>query len=107
MRIEYEFAGENSMQASFAIDLGDLDASAYDHVDLWIKGDEQIGYSRALKIGFRRPKPGLPRLMQDGTAVITEITGRWPRIVVPLNRMAGIEEWKHIRAFFVTLESRR
>ncbi len=28
MRIEYEFGGENPMQASFAIDLGDLDASA-------------------------------------------------------------------------------
>jgi hypothetical protein len=107
MRIEYEFGTGHPMRASFAIDLGDLDASAYDHVELWIKGDEESGYSPALKIGFRRPNADLPRLMQDGTAVITGITGSWQRIVVPLNRMAGIEEWKHIRAFFVTLESRR
>src|SRR5262245_46721283 len=92
MRIEYEFGAGHPMQASFAIDLGDLDASAYDHVEIWIKGDERSGYSPALKIGFRRPKAELPRLMEDGTAVITGITGSWQRIVVPLNRMAGIEE---------------
>jgi hypothetical protein len=107
MRIEYEFDAGNPMKASFAIDLGDLDASAYDHVEFWIKGDEERGYGRALKVGFRRPKAGEPRLMQDGTAVITGISGKWQRIVVPLNRMAGIEEWKHLHAFFIALESRR
>ena len=107
MRIEYQFGVENPMQASFAIDLGDLDASAYDHVELWIKGDAESGYSRAVKIGFRRPKADRPPLMQDGTAIITGISGKWQRIVVPLNRMAGIEEWKHLHTFFVALESRR
>lgn len=107
MRVEYAFEGENRMQASFAVDLGDLDASAYDHVELRLKGDDATGFSPAMKIGFRRPKADLPRLMQDGTAVITGISGKWQRIVVPLNRMAGITDWKHLRAFFVSLESRR
>ena len=43
MRIEYQFGAGSPMQASFAVDLGDLDASAYDHVELWIKGDEESG----------------------------------------------------------------
>jgi len=49
----------------------------------------------------------LPRLMQDGTAVVDGIGDQWQRVVVPLNRMTGIGEWKHLRAFFVALESRR
>jgi hypothetical protein len=106
MHLRYAFDEARSEQVSFRIDLGDLDASAYDHVELWIKGDA-AGFSPALKIGFRRPKPDLPRLMQDGTAVVTGIGDQWKRIVVPLNTMAGIGEWKHLRSFFIALESRR
>ncbi len=106
MHLRYAFESASPAQVSFRIDLGDLDASGYDHVELWIKGDPG-GFSPALKIGFRRPKPDLPRLMQDGTAVVTGISDRWQRIVVPLNRMAGISEWKHLRSFFLALESRR
>jgi Putative glucoamylase len=106
MHLRYAFESARPAQVSFRIDLGDLDASAYDHVELWIKGDAE-GFSPALKIGLRRPKPDQPRLMQDGTAVITGIGDGWKRIVVPLNTMAGISDWKHLRSFFVALESRR
>jgi len=106
MDLRYAFDSEQPQYVSFRIDLGDLDASKYDHVELWIRGDPE-GHSPALKIGFRRPKPDLPSLMQDGTAVVTGIGDRWQRVVVPLNRMAGIGEWQHLRAFFVSLESRR
>jgi hypothetical protein len=106
MHLRYAFESPTPAQVSFRIDLGDLDASGYDHVEFWIKGDAE-GFSPALKIGFRRPKPDLPRLMQDGTAVVTGISDRWQRFVVPLNRMAGVGEWRHLRSFFVALESRR
>jgi hypothetical protein len=106
MHFHYAFTTARETQVSFRIDLGDLDASAYDHVELWIKGDAD-GFSPSLKIGFRRPKPDLPRLVQDGTAIVNGIGDRWQRVVVPLNRMSGIGEWKHLRAFFVALEARR
>jgi Putative glucoamylase/Protein of unknown function (DUF3131) len=106
MHVRYEYTGEMPQTVSFRIDLGDLDATKYDHVELWIRGDS-AGYSPQLKIGFRHPKPDMPRLMQDGTAVVTGIGDHWQRIVVPLNRMSGIGEWKHLRSFFLSLESRR
>ena len=62
MHLRYAFESTTPAQVSLRIDLGDLDASGYDHVELWIKGDAG-GFSPALKIGFRRPKPDLPRLM--------------------------------------------
>ena len=106
MHIRYAFDPEHAQHVSFRIDLGDLDASRYDHLELWIRGDAD-GHSPALKVGFRRPKPDLPRLMQDGTAVVTDIGDRWRRVVVPLNHMPGISDWKHLRSFFISLESRR
>jgi hypothetical protein len=106
MHLRYAFPSGRATEVSLRIDLGDLDASAYDHVELWIKGDAD-GHSPSLKIGFRRPKPDMPRLMQDGTAVVDGIGDPWRRVVVPLNRMSGIGEWKHLRAFFIALESRR
>ncbi|MGH7897017.1 MAG: glucoamylase family protein [Candidatus Binatia bacterium] len=107
MRLRYAFESPNPSKVSFRIDLGDLDASNYDHLEFWVKGALAKGFSRSFKVGFRHPKPELPRLMEDGTAVVSGIGAEWRRIVVPLNRMAGIGEWKQLRAFFISLESRR
>jgi hypothetical protein len=107
MRLDYAFDSPEPAEVSFRIDLADLDASTYDHLELWIRGDATIGFSPTLKVGFRRPKPGPRKLVEDGTAVVTGIHSEWQRIVVPLNRMAGIRDWTHLSAVFLALESRR
>jgi hypothetical protein len=105
LHVRYAFDRDRPEQVSLRIDLGDLDASDYDAVELWVKPDP--GSSPTLKLGFRRPHPELANIPQDGTTVIDVGTGGWRRVVVPLNRMSGIAQWKHVRSVFLALESRR
>jgi hypothetical protein len=105
MHLRYAFDPGRPEQVSFRIDLGDLDASDYDAVEFWVKPDP--GSSPTLKLGFRRPHPERANVPQDGTTVIDVGAGGWRRVVVRLNRMSGIAEWKHVRSVFFALESRR
>lgn len=107
LRLAYAFDSPTAEKVSFAIALGDLDASAYDHLEIWIRGDEEAGFSPALRIGLRRPKPGKRGLVEDGTALVEGLGHEWRRLLVPLNRMSGIRDWTHLRALFVSLEARR
>jgi hypothetical protein len=107
LRLEYDLTSPEAKVFAFRIDLGGVDASSYDHVELWLKGDRTSGYANSLRVGFRRPKTGVPGLVEDGTRVVTEIGEQWQRIVVPLTRMTGIRDWSRVDTFFVALETRR
>ncbi|MGH7857682.1 MAG: hypothetical protein ACREQY_10165, partial [Candidatus Binatia bacterium] len=107
LRVAYGFDSPEAKVFAFRIDLGGVDASSHDHVELWLKGDHASGYSKALRIGFRRPKPDNPDLVEDGTEVVTDIGEQWQRIVVPLNHLSGIRDWSRIDTFFISLEARR
>ncbi len=107
LSLRYRFVSAEDEDLAFRIDLGDLDASDYDHLEFWLRGDETEGFNETLKIGFRRPKSDIPGMMEDGTQVVSGITAEWRRVIIPLNRLSGIGDWTHLRSFFVSLESRR
>ena len=107
LRLAYDFDTPEASEVSFRIDVGDVDASRFDHLELWIRGDEAAGFSRSLKIGLRRPKGGASALVEDGTAVLDGIEGAWKHFLLPLSHLAGIRDRHHVTTFFVALEARR
>ena len=108
LHLHYRFAPGAATDIGWQIRLPDLDASAYDHLEFWIRGDTAVGYADALKVEFKQPLAGAPPgLLRQGSAVITGITGDWQRIQVPLNVMNGIADWRHLRQFGIVLQPRR
>jgi hypothetical protein len=101
-------AGLHSQAAELRVRLSlpDMDASAYDAVVFWIKGDATHGFAATLEVGFLRPHPALPGMFQTGGFRVTGITDRWQQMVIPLNLMTGIDEWKHLSAFFLRIHPR-
>ena len=55
-------AGLHSQEAEVRVRLSlpDVDASAYDALVFWIKGDATHGFAAMLEVGFLRPHPALP-----------------------------------------------
>ncbi|MGH7805383.1 MAG: DUF3131 domain-containing protein, partial [Candidatus Binatia bacterium] len=107
LHLRYELPDVRRARATFAIDLGDLDASDYDHLELWIRGDGPNGEAPDLKVGFRRPKDGERNLVEDGTSVVRGIAGGWRQVVIPLNKLSGIQTWDHLRYVFFAIDTRR
>lgn len=101
-------AGLHSQGAALRVRLAlpDLDASAYDALVFWIKGDAQHGFAETLEVGFRRPHPEQADTIQVGSFRVTGITEQWRRVVIPLNLMIGIRQWKHLSELFLSIHPR-
>ncbi len=108
LHLRYRIAPDATGDLGWQITLPDLDASAYDHLEFWIRGDPATGYAEALKIEFKQPLPNAPfGLLRQGSTVVTGITDDWQRIQTPLNRMNGIADWRRLRQFGIVLQPRR
>lgn len=108
LHLHYRFNSEVSGDVGWQLTLPDIDASAYDHLELWIRGDDHAGFADTLKIEFKQPLPSAPPgLLRKGSAELTGVTGDWQRFRVPLNLMNGIANWRHMRQFGVVLQPRR
>jgi hypothetical protein len=107
LRVEYAFATERPTETGLRLELSDLDASAYDHLELLIRGDPSIGFDRDARVGFKRPHPTHRRLVVTGSAHVSGIESRWRRLLVPLDRMTGIRNWKGLTEMFLSLHPSR
>lgn len=106
--LQYRFQPGATEAIGWQLSLPDLDASAYDHLELWIRGDAHAGFAEALKLEFKQPLIGGPSsLLRQGSTVIKGITGDWQRFQVPLRWMNGIEDWTHLRQLALVLQPRR
>lgn len=85
------------------LDLKGLDASAYDHLELWIKGDAVTGFHPELEVQFRRPAPGHPGMRQVGAYRVGALSPHWQRVRIPLNALAGLDDWHELSAFALAL----
>ncbi len=56
--LQYRFQPGATEAIGWQLSLPDLDASAYDHLELWIRGDEHAGFAEALKLEFKQPLIG-------------------------------------------------
>lgn len=107
LHLSYALPPDTTSQTCFRTSLQGLDASGYDHLEFWIKGDARRGYAPTLRALFLRPEDGMPQRMQRGSYVVSGITDEWQRIRVPLRVMNGIQTWTHLDTFAFSWHSRR
>ena len=88
------------------IKLNGLDASAYDHLELRVKGDPSAGFAPAFQVGFERPSPGRPNMIESGSSVVTGVSDQWRDVQVPLTLMIGLGDRTGLDEFVLTFESR-
>jgi hypothetical protein len=88
------------------LDLRGLDASEYDHLVLWVRGDRAEGFNPEFEVRFRRPDPSGEGRRQVGSFMVSGIGEQWKRIEVPLNYLIGIKDWRALSSFDIALPSR-
>lgn len=91
---------ETSGEFSVSLDLKALDAADYDHLSFWVKGDPAEGFNPEFEVQFRRPDPAGSGMKEVGSFMVSGITDQWKQVVVPLNYMIGIKDWRRL-SFFV------
>ena len=107
LRLSYRLDPARRAQAGARIELNGLDASAYDHLEFRVRGDPAAGFARSFEVGFQRPHPDRPDMMEVGSYVVAEVSDRWRYVRVPLNLMTGIRTWTGLDEFVLTFDAMR
>jgi hypothetical protein len=107
LRLSYRLEPGRRARAGLRIKLDGLDASAYDHLELRVRGDPSVGFARALEVGFQRPRPDHPDMIESGSSLVEGISDHWRDVRVPLNRMTGLGAWTGLDELVLAVDSRQ
>ncbi len=107
LKLSYSFATETTAETGFRTHFNNLDATPYDHLELWVKYHNDQGSSGSFKVSFSKSDAEAPELIKHGSFMATNIGNEWKRIRVPLNAMNGISQWSDIQSLTITFDSRQ
>jgi len=100
MKLDYSVESKNPAYNGFWMFLQNLDASKYDSIAFWVKGDAKIGYTTVFKVELKNASK------QVGRYYVTNITDQWQEIVIPLKDFKGLSDLSNLTEFVVVFEDR-
>lgn len=100
MKLDYSVESKNPAYNGFWMFLQNLDASKYDNLAFWVKGDSKIGYTTVFKVELKNANK------QVGRYYATNITDQWQDIVIPLKDFKGITDFSNLTEFVIVFEDR-
>jgi len=100
MKLDYSVDSKNPAYNGFWMFLQNFDASKYDNLALWVKGDGKIGYTTVFKVELKNASK------QIGRYYVTNITDGWQDIVIPLKDFKGITDFSNLSEFVIVFEDR-
>lgn len=98
LQLDYDVDSTNPAYNGFWMKLGDVDASYYSKLVLYIKGDEAKGYPQKLKVELKNANG------EVGKAYITQISGTWAPVEVPFSSFQGIKDFSKMTEFTIVFE---
>lgn len=107
LRVSYRFGPDRRARAGVRASLGGLDARSFDHLQFRVRGEPGAGFARSFEVGFQRPRPDRPGMMENGSFVVAGVGEDWREVRVPLNLMTGIGGWSGLDEFVIAIDSGR
>ncbi|MBI4549668.1 MAG: DUF3131 domain-containing protein [Candidatus Omnitrophica bacterium] len=78
------------VQNGFWTKLRNFDARNYDHLEFYVKGDAQAGFTTKFRVELKKFKDSERVEKLRGGFVVENITQEWQKVSIPLNKMTGI-----------------
>ncbi len=100
MKLDYSVESKNPAYNGFWMYLQNFDASKYDNVAFWVKGDAKVGFTTVFKVEVKNAAK------QVGRYYVTNVTDQWQDIVIPLKEFKGITDYSNLTELVVVFEDR-
>jgi hypothetical protein len=100
MKLDYSVDSPNPAYNGFWMMLPNLDASKYDTVNLWVKGDPQAGYTTVFKIEIKNAN------RQVGRYYVSNVSDQWKQVSIPLSEFKGLIDKTSLTEFVIVFEDR-
>lgn len=100
MKLDYSVDSPNPAYNGFWMMLPNLDASKYDALNFWVKGDAKAGYTTVFKIELKNANK------QVGRYYVSNVSDQWQEISIPLSELKGLIDRSNLTEFVVVFEDR-
>lgn len=100
MKLDYSVDSPNPAYNGFWMMLPNFDATKYDALNLWIKGDPKAGYTTVFKIELKNAA------RQVGRYYVSNVSDQWQEISIPLSEFKGLIDKSTLTEFVIVFEDR-
>ena len=98
IRMDYDVDSPNPAYNGFWMKLNNLDATAYNTVNFYIKGDAKNGFTKRLKIELK------DSTKQPSPFIIAGITDQWQKFSIPFEKFRRVKNWDQMTEFVVVFD---
>ncbi len=98
IRLDYDVDSPNPAYNGFWMKLNGEDATAYNTLNFYIKGDAKAGYTKRVKVELKdmNNKPS--------AYIVSGITDQWQKISIPFEKFRRIEKWNSLNEFVIVFD---
>ena len=100
MKLDYSVASQNPAYNGFWMMLPNFDASKYDNLTLWVKGDAKEGFTTVFKVEVKNAAK------QIGRFYISNVSDQWQEVVIPLSEFKGLTDRSNLTEVVIVFEDR-
>jgi len=100
MKLDYSVLSPNPAYNGFWMMLPNFDATKYDALNLWVKGDSKAGYTTVFKIELKNASK------QVGRYYVSNVGDQWQEISIPLSEFKGLIDRSSLSEFVIVFEDR-
>ncbi len=98
LRIDYDVDSPNPAWNGAWFKLNKIDVSGYKRLNFYMKGDENKGFTKVLKIELKNGKG------EVGKYYLSGITSEWKKFSIPLENFVGISDFSEMEEFVIVFE---
>lgn len=107
LRLAYAWHPDSTTIDGFFFRLDRLDASAFDRLEFWVKGDTAAGFAPSFQVEVKKPNPHRAGETLRGSFVVDGIGPAWRLVSIPLRKMTGLADWTGLEEIAFVFHSRR
>ncbi len=90
IRLDYDVDSPNPAYSGFWMKLNGEDATAYNTLNFFVKGDAKAGYTKRFKIELK------DMTNKPSAYIVSGVTDQWQKISIPFEKFRRIENWNSL-----------
>lgn len=98
VRLDYDVDSPNPAYNGFWMKLNGEDATAYNAVSFYTKGDAEKGFTKRIKIELKDMSN------QPSPYIVTGITEQWQKVTIPFEKFRKVKDWSAMNEFVVVFD---
>lgn len=98
VRLDYDVDSPNPAYNGFWMKLNGEDATPYNAVSFYIKGDAEKGFTKRVKVELKDMSN------QPSPYILTGVTDQWQKVTIPFEKFRKIKDWSGMNEFVIVFD---